>query len=440
MTTIREAARDTRVRGTHDVIVCGAGPAGVGAAIAAARTGAQVLLIEALGCLGGVWTAGLLCWILDVHNKAGLLPELKAALAARGALGTIEPENYAFDPEVMKQLLEALCLEAGVAVRLLTRVVDVIVEGGEITHVITESKAGREAWRGRVVVDASGDGDVAARAGCGYDVGHPETGQVQPMSLLAVVAGPEVKAIRPFVCWKEGIHRAAKQRFLAEIERAGVSPSYAAPTLFDLGRGLYSLVVNHEYGVSALDPDAITAATMRGRAEVHRITDALRGLGGPWSSLRLVATADQIGVREARRIHGLHTVTVDEMLAGARHEDAVCRVNFGIDVHSTDPDHSKGFGADNKIRTQPYDVPLRALIARDVGGLLMAGRCISGDFLAHSSYRVTGESVPMGEAAGVLAAIASRTGCAPADVPWPQVAVPLKAFRAAYPAEQPDAD
>jgi hypothetical protein len=135
-------------------------------------------------------------------------------------------------------------------------------------------------------------------------------------------------------------------------------------------------------------------------------------MGGPWKNLHIVATAAQIGVREGRRIHGRYTVTADDLREGRKHEDAVCRVTFPIDVHSTDPTKDKGIvGAG--FRAKPYDIPLRALIAKDVDGLMMAGRCISGDFIAHSSYRVTGNAVAMGEAAGKTAAEAAKSGKLP---------------------------
>ena len=185
-------------------------------------------------------------------------------------------------------------------------------------------------------------------------------------------------------------------------------------------------MANHEYGVSATDADQITRATLRARAEVHRMVAGLRSLGGVWRDLALVGTGAQIGVREARRVHGRYVVSTDDLLRGARHEDAICRVTFPVDVHSTNPVRGKSVEAVNRtLKSRPYDVPLRALIARDVDGLLLAGRCISGDFIAHSSYRVTGNAVTMGQAAGTLAALAARSARRPHEVPWPEVSAAL---------------
>jgi len=178
---------------------------------------------------------------------------------------------------------------------------------------------------------------------------------------------------------------------------------------------------NHEYGRSGLDAREVTEATIHARAELHELVDGLRSLAGPWQELRLVATGSHIGIREGRRIHARYTVSVDDALEGAKHEDAVCHVTVGIDVHSPDPAATKSYSQETRWRTQPYDIPVGALIARDVDGLLLAGRCIGGDFLAHSSYRMTGLAATMGQGAGALAAVAAQTDALPHDVPWPAV-------------------
>jgi hypothetical protein len=417
MSTFYEAEREIPVVEETDVVVCGAGPAGVCAAIAAARTGAKTRLIELHGCLGGVWTAGALSWIIDSADKPGIMAEITDELERRGARATRVPngKNYAYDVEAMKLLLEEMCLEAGVDVRLHTRVVAAARDvDNRLSVVITESKSGREAWAAKVFVDATGDGDLGALAGCGFEMGHPETGAVQPMSLMAWITGVQFDEIEAFV---GGTMSEPKQRLYAEMERAGMPPSYAGPTIFRVRDDLFALMANHQYGVFANDAEAITKATLEARAEVHRLVRALKSLGGIWKDLQIVATGAQLGVREGRRIHGHYEVSAEDLRDGAEHEDAICRVTFGIDVHSTNPDKNKGVEA-KPHKSQPYDIPLRALIAKDVDGLLLAGRCISGDFIAHSSYRVTGNAAMMGQAAGVCAALAALQDCLPQAVPF----------------------
>ncbi|CAG5002509.1 hypothetical protein DYBT9275_02908 [Dyadobacter sp. CECT 9275] len=418
-----EPQRTIPLAGAYDVIVCGAGPAGIAAAVEAGRNGAKTLLIEVHGCLGGVWTAGNLTWILDNQNKSGFINEIKRDLAKLSGQGTVASgSSYAFDAEIMKVVLEAYCVEANVDVRLHTRVVSTAVKNGRLTHLLTESKSGREAWSARIFVDCSGDGDLAMQAGCKYDYGGPE-GEGQPMSLLAIVTGINYEEIKPFVRDAEDskVRSPSKKRLEAEIMKSGVKPSYSLPGLYPIHKDLFMLMANHEYGYVGFDARQISIATLRARAEVHQIVNGLRSLGGSWQNLRIVSTAEQIGVRESRRIHGLYTVTAGDIMAGARHEDAVCRVTFGVDVHSVKKDDENRQVYNRGVKAIPYDIPIRALIAKDIKGLMMAGRCISGDFIAHSSYRVTGNSVVMGEAAGRLAAISATSNRLPQEVDWTEV-------------------
>ncbi len=417
--TICEPQRDVPVVDEADVVVCGGGPAGVAAAISAARLGAKTRLIEGNGCLGGVWTAGLVNHIIDHGNKAGIMREIVENLKKRDAC----VRGCDFDVEKMKLLLEEMCAEAGVRMRLHTQTTAAVKDDqGRLAAVVTESKSGREAFAGKLFVDATGDGDLAAQAGCGFDYGRPDKDEAQPMSYLVLLTGIDLESVSPFVSGMPGSNWADPKRRLAEeIQRgSGFGPSYAHPTLFYFGHGMYSLMANHEYQVDGFDADELTEATLRGRREVHRMIDGLRGLGGIWKDISICASPERLGVRESRRIHGLYQVTSDDLVRGARFDDAVCRTTFCVDVHSTNPNHSKGLGSDN-IRAKPYDIPYRALIARDVKGLLLAGRCISGDFFAHASYRVTGNAVAMGEAAGAAAAMASQKGRLPQEVPWAEI-------------------
>jgi FAD dependent oxidoreductase len=162
---------------------------------------------------------------------------------------------------------------------------------------------------------------------------------------------------------------------------------------------------------------------------MNKMVAGLRGLGGPWDGIQIVATAEQIGVRDGRRIKGRYVVVQDDLAKGARHDDAITRVTFGIDVHALSAEHNKQSAIMPKeIKMKPYDIPLRALIAKEVDGLMMAGRCISGDFIAHSSYRVTGNAVAMGEAAGITAAIAATTKRMPHEVAWSELQAKQKAL------------
>ncbi len=441
MDTVGEAARDTPIAAKVDVLVCGGGPAGMSAAIAAARAGASVQILECHGCLGGVWTSGMLSYVIDA-DKPGFNKELIRRLDdANSQFGhaPIRPStwlSYQYDVETMKWVLETYVTQLGIRAQLHTRVVAVDTEVNDaakpsdrrrVRGVITESKSGRQAWLANVVIDATGDGDVGALAGCDFEIGDGATDAdcpCQPMSLMGVIsAPPELLHRYTRAGSTDGKH---KDRFRAEIERGGFKPSYTKPTVFHMGGSIATVMMNHEYGVRPDDAAAITAATFRARNELNQIVQGLRTLP-EWKDIRLVATGEQIGVRDGRRIKGRNRVTQADLVAGRRDPQSVCTSGFCVDVHATNKADG-GYG-NRGIKAKPFDIPLGALIAADVENLMMAGRCISGDFIAHSSYRVTGNAVAMGEYAGVAAAVASKTSRPPNQVAYNEVDGEVRSIR-----------
>lgn len=415
---IEEPARHIPLAATHDVAICGGGPAGVAAAIAAARAGADTCLIEAQGCLGGVWTSGLLSIILDGRNKTGLLPELRERLREMGA---IQLNRDLYEAEAMKVLLEAWCESVGVKIRLYTRLTAAQVEDRQLRHLILEAKEGRFAIGARQFIDTTGDGDLGAMAGCGFDLGRPQDGLTQPMTLMALIANVPDEVRHPPLVSPNSEYSVDKHRFYQMLCEAGTPSSYTCPSLFRLPNGITAMMVHHAYERSALDARDLTRASIEGRREIRRIVAAMKQFPGlDWQKVELVATAAHIGVREGRRIHGDYRIDNDDVSRGRRHPDAIARATFGVDVHSVRPSEGGAYGHE-RIPNLPYDIPLRALIARDLNNLFLAGRCISGSFFAHASYRVTGNAVATGEAAGKAAAHAALHGCASREVPFGEV-------------------
>lgn len=420
--TVKEPLREIPIVRETDVIVCGGGPAGIGAALSAARSGAKTTLIEVHGCLGGVWTANLLSNIIDHEGKPSIMKEIIERLDTSDAQYTAKK----YDAELMKWTLEQMCKEAGVEVRLHTRVTAAYQnKNKKIDYITTESFSGREAWKAKVFIDTTGNGELAARAGCGFDIGEPNTSRVQPMSLMVILSGLHendlVKAGYVKGNGKDGSPtEPGKRKLHAEILKTGIDASYTMPSFFVIRPDMVALMVNHQYNVSSTDADGITKATIEARDEVNRIIEGLRSLGGMWSNVRIVTTAAQIGIREGRRIHGIYTLTKEDLIKGAQFEDGVCNVKFTVDVHSLIKGEGGGY-SNSGVKMKPYQIPLRSLIAKDVNNLMMAGRCISGDFFAHASYRVTGNAVPMGEAAGRVAAKAALTNRLPKEVSWGEV-------------------
>lgn len=420
--TLREPAREIPIAGECDVLVAGGGPAGIAAAIGAARRGAKTILVESKGTVGGIWTNGLLGCLLG-FNYSELDREILARLGKFRAYRTRSPEtnfhSFIYEPEYMKVVCESLLAEAGVRVRTGTGVAAVSKDGRRVRAVVTESKSGREAWIAKNFIDCTGDGDLAALAGCGFDTGGTDNGD-QPASMIAVFTLPDDSGILKFVANEHTNYDSMGEQLFnskvelgKELERMNLHPSYGHPTIFRMNKNLFILMANHEYDVPVDDADKIGAATMRARREIVELAEALAmdswrqpGHKGPWAGLRIVATADQIYHRRARRIHGRYTMKVEDCFEGATFDDAVATCRFPIDVHAVSKEMNKvrPAGSPFKKESKPYQIPLRSCRAADLDNLYMAGRCISGDFFTQASYRITGTAVEMGYNVGVAAA------------------------------------
>jgi hypothetical protein len=352
-----------------------------------------------------VWTAGALSIIIDAEHKGGLNRELRERLEARGSATYCAewPLWPVYAIEAMKTVLDEMVAETGIEVQLYTHVVAVAREGKEIKGVFTESKSGREFIEAKVVIDTTGDGDVAAQAGCAFEFGRPADGKAQPMTLYGRIGG------------YRGDKAAHVEPMLSIAKANGLNPSYERITLFPQpGQpGVFMLMATHLYG-SAIDVRNLTKAELEGRRQIRDLVALLKAKGGDeWKDIYLIDTGPFLGVREGRRIRGRYYITVDDIQEGRRFDDGICNVPFVADIHEPDPSQGNGI---YHVRVKPYDIPYRALVARDVDNLLMAGRCISGDHYAHASYRVTGDAVATGEAAGMAAAMAVEQRVPPPEI------------------------
>jgi len=419
--TIPEPARRTPVADEVDVLVCGGGPAGFSAAIAAARAGAKVLLVEQTNCLGGIATAGghnHIClfteWGTDVRVVGGVPYEM-AERVERAGYGKVRGGSVDFELDGMKLVLERMAAEAGVRLLYHTQAAGAVVEGGEVGGAFIQNKSGRQAVLARRVVDATGDADVAAAAGAPHEVGRGGDGACQPATLMFSIGGVDWDRVCEFRAGNGNLDEVWKQAQDAgdmEPFQSRLMGWWWTPTRPDQ----VGVNFTHITGVDATDAADVTTATVEGRRQAFHMVDVFRKYVGGMESCYLLSTASLLGVRESRRIVGEVVLSEDDLVARRDWPDAVCYGSFFIDIHNC-----TGPGMDGETWRPAtgfrYPIPYRAMLPRAVENLLVAGRCISVTHKALGSTRVMPQCAALGEAAGAAAALSLRAGCPPADLP-----------------------
>jgi len=442
--TITEPSREIPVVAQADVVVCGGGPGGFPAAVAAARHGAKTVLIERYGFMGGLATAGLVAPILghtaaesDVPIVEGILREITERMHAIGGAPTWEqalPEwGIRFDAEALKVVTDQLCQEAGVELMLHTFVVGALVDGGAIQAVVVENKSGRQAITCKVVIDATGDADVAYRVGAPTTHGRAFDGRGESMGSFFHLAGYDLVEPR----------RAPHLVDLVEREAAGGRFRF-------YNGGFLNCNTHHtdhsspnmtRFGGSSDVADDLTQAELSVRHDAWELVRYLRSNVPGFGNCYLQQTSPQVGPRESRQIVGPYALTGQDINRGARFEDAIARGSWWIDIHcplgNTYPVHlcvrecPKGpdcpyWAAEHEhMRSRKelyppkgdwYDIPYRCLLSVGVPNLLSSGRCISATHEGMAGARVMGTCMAIGQAAGTAAALSVAQGIMPGDL------------------------
>lgn len=399
--------------GKFDVAVCGGGVAGVGAAVAAARNGAKVVLIESTGALGGTATSGLMGNILDGENKGGLikewydfLNEYELTIAHRGNRfdenGKPVPGRLV-DHEASKYFFEKVCAEAGVKVLFNSLVSAVDIENEHINSILISSLCGNYEISADVYIDATGFGSLSDLAGLKWDIGNPPN----PASMSLILGGMPAD-------YDGADSVAEKDEYANMLKENGIFVSAEQTSAKRMpGAATWIMGFNFEYDVMPDNIERFSEAVMDGRKEAFEVIQAHRKIKG-YEKLHTQATASYFGLREGRRVYGEYRLTDDDIIEGKRFHDGICLVTAGVDVHKLHDDDTTEVS--RGVKSKPYHIPYRCLVPLGCDNMLLAGRCISGDFYPFASYRMIGNMTTVGEAAGYAAALCSKKKIRPSKV------------------------
>lgn len=420
MKTVREPAADTPVVAEADVVVVGGGPAGLAAAVAAARNGVKVLLLERYGYLGGMASGGMVVLLDDMCDRrgqtvAGIAQEIVDRMVAAGgavtppleecfkqdielwwrwarwgfedfyARTTPRPTTYgaSFDPECWKQVSFDMTAEAGIALRMHSWFARAIVEGGRVRAVVAETKAGRQAIAGRVFIDATGDGDVFASAGTPFVHG------TYMLTLVHRLAAVDVERVIGF----EREHPQEAREFNAAVKRI-IGGSWDFWWLRTPRPGIVWCNCPHLHGLDGLSVENLTHLEVEARRRFVHAVAWLRSHMPGFEQAYILDGAPQAGVRQTRLLEGEYVLTKEDVVERRRFADVI------------------GRGRD-------YFMPYRCLLPKGIGGLLVAGRCFSATPEAQKLSREIPPCMVMGEAAGTAAAMAVQAGVEPRAIDVP---------------------
>lgn len=423
-----------------DVLVVGGGPAGFAAGVAAARNGAKTLVLERAGMLGGMATAGLVgpfmtCYDNDGEEQIvkGIFDELCRRTEARG--GAIHPSkvegltSYSsyywashrhvtpYQSEILAVVMDEMLLESGAQVLFNVQAVDCIVHNGKVEYVIAAMKEGLAAIKCSIVIDCTGDADVAHFAGVPTWLGDKETHKMQPATLFFEVGNIDrEKFLAELEANKDQLDNHTANCFAAQVAEARRNGDWTIDRN-ELGNyeqnipgrwKINTTRIPHVDGTRTVD---ITRALIEGRRQVQEIVAFMKKYLPGCQDVQLLQVATALGVRETRHIVGKYELTAEDILSRKHFDDAICSFGYAIDIHN-----STGGGVTFTCVNKYYNIPYRCMIPVNCDNMLVAGRCICGTSEAAASFRVMPACMAMGQAAGTAAALALSDGVRPEDV------------------------
>lgn len=414
---------NTPVLDHYDVIVAGGGASGLIAAVAAARGGARVALVERAGCLGGTATSGMVAQYIGLFNGTvrcvgGIGFELTRRIEAAGgsdgfrrytlaeaSANPVTITNFPFNPEVVKIVADDMAREAGVDVLLHSRVAGPLMDDNRVAGLLLENVSGRRALRSRMLVDATGDAVIAAAAGVPCVGEEPELrDKRQPLTLVFRMSNVDVRAFR-------AIPREQKRAIALDGLQRGQLAWESLSFCSTPGDTDAICLMSRIHGIDALDGAQLTRAEQIGRQQIKTIVPFLREHVPGFEKSVLAGIAERVGIRETRRIVGRHTLTTEDIVGGKRFTDAVALGAGPMDLHE-----AGGTGVDLWMPPAPFEIPLACLLPASIEGIVVTGRAISATREANGGARHMGTAMCLGHAAGAYAALAA-TGQATLENP-----------------------
>lgn len=392
-----------KVAGEWDVIVVGGGPAGCAAATAAAREGARTLLIEGTGALGGMGTSGLLnAWCPFTDKEKIIYKGIaeKVFLESKKGVPHVKYNDWVpINCEHLKVVYDDLVTSQGVSVLLFSTMAAVeMKQKGTVDAIVVANKSGLTAYKAKVFIDCTGDGDLAAWAGADFVIGGGDDGDVQKGTLCFTVSNidPYQYALIGGVHGGRSdspAHAIMKSDKYDLIHDTHINDKLAGPAYISFNAG--------HVAVNSIDPASLTRAIMQGRKVARQIHDGLKEFKPEvFASSHLASTGALMGIRESRRIKCDYTFTVEDWLARRDFEDGIGRNNYYIDVHKANSKEYPRYG-----KGESHAIPFSCLLPAGLKNVMVAGRCISTDHYAHGSLRVMPPCLVTGEAVGVAAGL-----------------------------------
>ena len=411
--------KELPVRHHVDVFVAGGGPAGVAAAVAAARQGARVFMAEGHSCFGGLGTAGMVPLFMQFTDGVNFLAggiggEIRERLIS---VGGVSPDDDPGHPlgivhirgEVLKRMYDDLVQSAGLDFTFQTNVIDAVVSTGRIRHAVCSAKSGLYAVEAKTFVDATGDGDLAVMAGAPFEKGDDEGG-LMGGTLCSVWAGIDWDRVKK--------SKTRQDSRLDDAFRDGIFTfeDRHLPGIFRTGRTLGGGNIGHTYGVDGSDESSVTRGLIWGRKLALEYERYYKEYLQGFEDMELSSTGSLLGIRESRRIIGDYVLGLSDFHERAVFDDEIGRYAYPVDIHESDTrresysQFAKEFRELRYGKGESYGIPFRSLIPRNVENLLVSGRCISSDRYIQSSVRVMPGCYITGQAAGTAAALAAAGG------------------------------